>query len=49
MPKVTSNSGTWPNLWTLRSAVRSNSAPSTPTTSGATTSAGQKPISRATP
>ena len=44
-PKVISSSGTWPNLWVRRRAVRSNTAPSTPTTTGATSSAGQKPIS----
>ena len=43
-PKVMSSSGTWPNLWTRRRQSRSNRAPITPTTSGAITSAGQKPV-----
>ena len=43
-PKVISSSGTWPNLWTRRRQSRSNRAPITPTTSGAITSAGQKPV-----
>ncbi len=42
-PKVISSSGTWPNLCTRRKAVRSNSAPSSPTASGASTSATQNP------
>ena len=39
-----SSSGTWPNLWTRRRHERSNSAPSAPTTNGATIRPGQKPI-----
>jgi hypothetical protein len=39
-----SSSGTCPNLCTRRSAVRSNAAPSKPTTIGVISSAGQKPI-----
>ena len=47
-PKVIKSSGTWPNLCTRRSAKRSNAAPSAPTSSGAITSAGQKPHTLAT-
>lgn len=36
-PKVTSSSGTWPNLCTSRKQMRSTTAPSAPTTSGAQT------------
>ena len=43
-PKVTSSSGTWPNLCTRRRHTRSNNAPSAPTSGGVTTSAGQNPI-----
>ena len=46
-PKVMSSSGTWPNLCTRRRQVRSNNAPSAPTTSGATIRPGQKPMSSA--
>jgi hypothetical protein len=47
-PKVMSSSGTWPYLCTLRRHRRSNSAPSAPTRTGATSRAGQKPVKRET-
>jgi hypothetical protein len=43
-PNVISSSGTWPNLCTLRRHRRSKIAPRMPTMTGATTSAGQKPV-----
>ena len=46
-PKVISSSGTWPNLWTRRRHSRSNSAPIAPTTIGAITRPGQKPVTLA--
>ena len=45
-PNVNRISPTWPCLCTWRSPKRSIAAPSAPTTSGAMTSAGQKPMWR---
>ena len=46
-PKVTSSSGTCPNLCTLRRLYFSNSAPRMATRMGDSTSAGQKPMTPA--
>ena len=46
-PKVMSSSGTWPYLWTRRRHTRSKTAPIAPTTIGAITRPGQKPVTLA--